>query len=98
MKKLILKPCNASGKYLRINAVFAEWDTGRRAFAATITFNLTRDRPDNKPLGTIIYAFNHETLCKMLQEYALLYPPRNEIIVLLPEQGSKDRLCSYRAN
>ena len=88
MRELILEPRKyAKGKYLRVNFITVEWDRERRAFAAIVMFHRTRDRQDNKPLGAVLYANNAETLAKMLQEYNLLYPVREETTVEIPEPG-----------
>lgn len=98
MQELILKPCKPRGKYLRINLITVEWDKERRAFAAMVVFHQTRDRLDSRPLGTILYANNAETLGKMLQEYNLLYPVREEITVGMPEPRADARMYSQRVD
>ena len=86
MQEIILEPRKyAKGKYLRINFITVKWDRERRAFAAMIMFHRTRDRADAKPLGSILYANNAETLAKMLQEFNLLYPVREKMTVQVPE-------------
>ena len=82
MQEIILE-CKkrARGKYLRIAHVTVEWDGERKAFAAMVMFHRTRDRLDSRPLGSILYANNVETLAKMLQEYNLLYPVREEMVI-----------------
>ena len=86
MQEIILEHRKyAKGKYLRIEFVTVEWDRERRAFAAMIMFHRTRDRQDNKPLGTVLYANNVPTLVKMLQEFNLLYPAREKMTVQIPE-------------
>ncbi len=88
MREIVLEPRKcAKGKYLRINFITVKWDRERRAFAAMVMFHRTRDRPDNKPLGAVLYANNVPTLMKMLQEYNLLYPVREETTVEIPEPG-----------
>lgn len=96
MQEIILE-CKkrARGKYLRIAHVTVEWDRERKAFAATIMFHKTRDRQDNRPLGTILYANDAETLAKMLQEYNLLYPVREETVIGIPEPGEEIRCISH---
>ncbi len=96
MQEIILEPRKyAKGKYLRINFIAVEWDRERRAFAAMVMFHKTRDRQDNKPLGTILYADNAGTLSRMLQEYNLLYPVREETVIGIPEPGEEIRCSSY---
>lgn len=85
MREIVLEPRKAKGKYLRINFITVKWDRERRAFAAMIMFHRTRDRQDNKPLGTVLYANNVPTLVKMLQEFNLLYPAREKMTVQIPE-------------
>lgn len=86
MREIVLEPRKyAKGKYLRINFITVEWDRERRAFAAMVMFHRTRDRRDNKPLGTVLYANNVPTLVKMLQEFNLLYPAREKMTVQIPE-------------
>lgn len=98
MQEVTLKPCNARGKYMRISMISVEWDTGRRTFAATIMFQRTRDRLDNKPLGALLCADNQETMGKMLQEFNLLYPVREEMFVCIPEPGEGARMYSQRVD
>ena len=96
MREITLEPSRyAKGKYLRINFITVEWDRERRAFAAMIMFHRTRDRQDNKPLGAVLYANNAETLAKMLQEYNLLYPVREETVIGIPEPGEEIRCISH---
>ena len=96
MREVALEPQKcAKGKYLRIEYVTVEWDRERRAFAAVIMFYRTRDRQDNKPLGAVLYANNAETLGKMLQEYNLLYPVREETVIGIPEPGEEIRCISH---
>lgn len=96
MQEIILEHRKyAKGKYLRIEFVTVEWDRGRRAFSAMVMFHRTRDRQDNKPLGSILYANNAETLAKMLQEYNLLYPVREETVIGIPEPGEEIRCISH---
>lgn len=90
MQEVILKPCNARGKYLRISLVMVEWDRSCKAFMATIMFRQTRDRLDNKPLGVQIFANNQETMVKMLQEVNLLYPVKEKMTVQIPELGNRN--------
>lgn len=96
MQEIILE-CKkrARGKYLRISHVTVEWDGERKAFAAMIMFHKTRDRLDSRPLGSILYANNSETLTKMLQEYNLLYPVREETVIGIPEPGEEIRCISH---
>lgn len=90
MREMILEPEKyPKGKYLRIKFVSVEWDESRRAFAAMVMFHRTRDRPDVKPVGSILYANNAETLAKMLQEYNLLYPVRERTVIGIPEQRER---------
>ena len=92
MREVALEPQKcAKGKYLRIEFVTVKWDRERRAFAAVIMFYRTRDRQDNKPLGAVLYAHNAETMGKMLQEYNLLYPVREETVIGIPEPGEESR-------
>ncbi len=96
MREVALEPQKcAKGKYLRIEFVTVKWDRERRAFAAVIMFYRTRDRQDNKPLGAVLYANNAETLGKMLQEYNLLYPVREETVIGIPEPGEEIRCISH---
>lgn len=96
MREVVLEPQKcAKGKYLRIEFVTVKWDRERRAFAAMIVFHRTRDRQDNKPLGAVLYANNAETLGKMLQEYNLLYPVREETVIGIPEPGEEIRCISH---
>ena len=96
MQKITLEPRKyAKGKYLRINFITVEWDRERRAFAAMVMFHRTRDRQDNKPLGAVLYANNAETMGKMLQEYNLLYPVREETVIGIPEPGEEIRCISH---
>ena len=96
MREVALEPQKcAKGKYLRIEFVTVKWDRERRAFAAVIMFYRTRDRQDNKPLGAVLYANNAETLGKMLQEYNLLYPVREETVIEIPEPGEEIRCISH---
>ena len=85
MQEIVLEPRKAKGMYLRINFITVKWDRERRAFAAMIMFHRTRDRQDNKPLGTVLYANNVPTLVKMHQEFNLLYPAREKMTVQIPE-------------
>lgn len=85
MREIVLEPRKAKGKYLRINFITVKWDRERRTFAAMFMFHRTRDRADAKPLGSILYANNAETLEKMLQEFNLLYPVREKMTVQIPE-------------
>ena len=96
MREITLEPKKCvKGKYLRIEFVTVEWDRGRRAFSAMVMFHRTRDRQDSKPLGSILYANNAETLAKMLQEYNLLYPVREETVIGIPEPGEEIRCISH---
>ena len=96
MREVALEPQKcAKGKYLRIEFVTVKWDRERRAFAAVIMFYRTRDRQDNKPLGAVLYANNAETMGKMLQEYNLLYPVREETVIGIPEPGEEIRCISH---
>ena len=96
MQEIILEHRKyARGKYLRIEFVTVEWDRERKAFAAMVMFHRTRDRLDSKPLGSILYANNAETLAKMLQEYNLLYPVREETVIGIPEPGEEIRCISH---
>ncbi len=96
MREVVLEPQKyAKGKYLRIEFVTVEWDRERRAFSAMVMFHRTRDRQDSKPLGSILYANNAETLAKMLQEYNLLYPVREETVIGIPEPGEEIRCISH---
>ena len=96
MREVALEPQKcAKGKYLRIEFVTEKGDRERRAFAAVIMFYRTRDRQDNKPLGAVLYANNAETLGKMLQEYNLLYPVREETVIGIPEPGEEIRCISH---
>lgn len=96
MREVVLEPQKyAKGKYLRINFITVEWDRERRAFLAMVMFHRTRDRLDSRPLGAVLYANNAETLAKMLQEYNLLYPVREETMVEIPEPGEKIRCISH---
>ena len=96
MREVALEPQKcAKGKYLRIEFVTVKWDRERRAFAAVIMFYRTRDRQDNKPLGAVLYANNAETLGKMLQEYNLLYPVREETVIGIPDPGEEIRCISH---
>ena len=52
-------------------------------------------RRDNKPLGVVLYANNVETLERMLQEYNLLYPVREETVIGIPEPGEEIRCISH---
>lgn len=85
----------AKGKYLGINFITVEWDRERRTFEAMIMFHRTRDRQDNKPLGVVLHANNAETLVKMLQEYNLLYPVREETVIGIPRSGEEIRCISH---
>ena len=88
MQEIILEPRRcAKGRPLRIEFIEVEWDRERVAFVAMVMFERARDRPDNRPLGAALYANNAETLAKMLQEYNLLYPVREETTVEIPEPG-----------
>ena len=60
-----------------------------------VMFHWTRDRRDNKPLGVELYANNVETLERMLQEYNLLYPVREETVIGIPEPGEEIRCISH---
>ena len=96
MQEIILEHRKyAKGKYLRIEFVTVEWDRGRRAFSAMVMFHLTRDRLDNKPLGCIFYANNADTRAKLLHEYNLLYPVREETVIGIPEPGEEIRCISH---
>lgn len=96
MYEITLEPRKyAKGKYLRINFITVEWDRERRTFEAMIIFHRTRDRQDNKPLGVVLYANNAETLVKMLQEYNLLYPVREETVIGIPGPGEEIRCISH---
>ena len=96
MQEIILEHRKyARGKYLRIEFVTVEWDRERRAFTAMVMFHWTRDRRDNKPLGVVLYANNVEMLERMLQEYNLLYPVREETVIGIPEPGEEIRCISH---
>lgn len=96
MQEVTLKPCNARGKYMRISMISVEWDMERRTFTATIVFHRTRDRLDNRPLGVLLCADNQETMGKMLREFNLLYPVREEMLVCIPEPEEGERIYSQR--
>lgn len=48
--------------------------------------------------NTLLCADNQETMGKMLQEFNLLYPVREETLVCIPEPGEGERLYSRRAD
>ena len=96
MQEITLEPRRcAKGRSLRIEFIEVEWDRERVAFVAMVMFERARDRPDNRPLGAALYANNAETLAKMLQEYNLLYPVREETVIGIPEPGEEIRCISH---
>ena len=96
MQEITLEPRRcAKGRSLRIEFIEVEWDRERVAFVAMVMFERARDRPDNRPLGAALYANNAETLAKMLQEYNLLYPVREETVIGIPGAGEKIRCISH---
>lgn len=81
------------GHFLKINSIAVRWEG--KTLAAIIVFHSTRNRADTKTTGIKIFAENADTLKKMLEEMAELYPVRENMTVYIPESEQEGELWSY---
>lgn len=95
--EVVLKPNKYKRKrYMQINMIAAKWDRKIRAYVAMVIFDLTRDRPDRKPVGYKLYANNLQTMERMLLDLADLYPPVRKMVVSLPDQTDTEQMWYSR--
>lgn len=94
MDLLLMTRKHKRGKYMRINSVITSWDRGARSYLAVVTFDTTWDIWDCVPLGVKLYAGNVETLARLIQDLALLYPPVKCLSIPLPDYEDETRLFS----
>lgn len=85
---------NCKGKCLKICRVIIRWER-KNDISAIIVFDVTRDRTDTKTTGIKLFARNADTIRKMIQEMAMLYPVQEKMIVCIPESEQEGELWSY---
>lgn len=90
----LLPEKNCKGKYLKICRVAIRWE-GKNDISAIVAFNITRGRTDTKTTGIKLFARNADTIRKMIQEMAMLYPVQEKMIVCIPESEQEGELWSY---
>lgn len=93
MQVLKLKPKECyRGKYLKIAHIAIRWE--RKNLAAIIVFHTTRQRADTRAAGIKLFGENIDTIKKMLEEMAELYPVRENMTVYIPESEQEGELWS----
>ena len=85
---------NCQGKCLKICRIAVRREDENN-ISAIIVFDVTRDRTDTKTTGIKLFARNTDTIRKMIQEMAMLYPVQEKMIVCIPESEQEGELWSY---
>lgn len=85
---------NCKGKCLKICRVAIRWE-GKNHISAIVAFDVTRERTDTKTTGIKLFARNTDTIRKMIQEMAMLYPVQEKMTVCIPESEQEGELWSY---
>lgn len=85
---------NCKGKCLKIGCVAVRREDENN-ISAIIVFDVTRDRTDTKTTGIKLFARNADTIRKMIQEMAMLYPVQEKMTVCIPESEQEGELWSY---
>lgn len=92
----LLPKQNCKGEYLKICRIAIRWE-GKNDISAIVAFDVTRDRTNTKTTGIKLFARNADTIRKMVQEMAMLYPVQEKMTVCIPESEQEGELWSYRS-
>lgn len=85
---------SCQGKCLKICRIAVRWESENN-ISAIIVFDTTRYRKDTQTTGIKLFARNTDTIRKMIQEMAMLYPVQEKMIVCIPESEQEGELWSY---